>query len=283
MTEREKYSDHDPEESYEKLVNPDTPEAVRTELVRELFPQDRKEAMQQNASRDSRGRVVSYFRLMGPDELKKILSGGEIQAIDNPTVENRYNEQGKWILSHLQRVLDPTTPGFAELQGNFSYENAMQFLYGQLPRGELARLHKDGTLDNITGIFSTSIGAPMQDPSLRDIAVEMIIPDSEVLVYPTGIDNLPNEREIGLARIKKEWLVDAYFSETELEEGVIQNPIYPISGYCRKNEVTGQPTKSTAEALRDWVEAESMVDLLPTAKISELDADSPVGRLPLAA
>lgn len=116
----------------------------------------------------------------------------------------------------------------------------------------------------------------MQDLSLRDIAVEMIIPDSEVLVYHTGIDNLPNEREIGLARIKKEWLVDAYFSETELKEKVLQNPIYPVSVYS-------QPAKSTTETLQDLAEAESMVDLLPTAMISELDVDNPMGKLPLAA
>ena len=276
------YTDHD---SLNELVDSETPIERRKALCKELFTEENKERLHQQASLDQKGRPVIYFRLVGADELKKILDG-EVQSIDNPNVEKNYKEHGQWILSYLQRRLDPSTPGFAELQENFTYENAMQFLYARLPRKELARLHKDGTLGNITGVLSTSIGAPMQDPTPKDVAVELVIPDTEVLVYPAGTDNLSYEREVGLTHIKKEWIADIYFGGDDFRERFLQNPTYPASAYFGKSETADGRRRSrysAVETLQDWTSTETMEDLLPVSKLPELDANNPVGSLPLAA
>lgn len=276
------YADH---ETWNELANPEAHIEKRKALAKKLFSEENKEKLHQQASIDRKGRPVVYFRLVGADELKKILNG-EVQSIDNPNVEKNYKEHEQWILSYLQRRLDPSTPDFAELQEDFTYENAMQFLYGKLPRKELAQLHKDGILGNITGILSTSIGAPMQDPTPKDVAIEMVIPDAEILVYPAGIDNLSYEREVGLTHIKKEWIADMYFGEDDFRERFLQNPRYPASAYFGKSETTDGRQRSrysAVETLQDWTNTETMEDLLPASKLPELDVDNPVGDLPLAA
>lgn len=276
------YADHD---SLNELTDSETPIERRRALCKKLFPEEKKERLHQQASLDRKGRPVVYFRLVGADELNKILND-EVQSIDNPNVEKNYKDHGQWILSYLQRRLDPSMPGLAELQENFTYENAMQFLYGKLPRKELARLHKDGALGNITGILSTSIGAPMQDPTPKDVAIEMVIPDTEVLVYPTGTDNLSYEREVGLTRIKKEWIADIYLGEDDFKERFLQNPTYPASAYFGKPETADGRRRSrysAIETLQDWTNTETVEDLLPASKLPELDPDNPVGNLPLAA
>jgi hypothetical protein len=271
-----------PQERLERLASSETPLQERKILTAETFSENHKELLRMGADRDQKGRPVTYFRLVGADELRAILVDGGVQSDHNPAVQQRYADNPQWMKRFYEQNFAANTPELVELQADFGHRQAMDFLYTKLSRKELSKFHKNGTLDNVTGLISCSVDAPMQEPTPRDVAIEMVIPASEVVVIPE--DGLPLEREIVLTQIKKAWVIDLYFDDEDLTKKVLQNPDYPASAYygkSQRHDGRRRGAYSTTETLQDWSDAEPIADLLPASKVAELNRDNPINSQPL--
>lgn len=284
------------------LVAPETPLEDRIRIVRELFPSDRKEAMLQQASKDSKGRKVRYFRCMSHEELQELLLRGESNP-NHPIVAKMFAKKKEEIKQALFYFLkdnnleDTFATEIQELQKDFTLENYRHFIYTKLPRLELFRLHISasggGMYDGLTGLVSCSAGAPFMPPSgpssgneFKGIpVVEMVIPDEDVHVHPLfKTMNIEMEKEVAATKLRREWITDIYLSPEDMAERLLKDPRSPAHLFFEaKTERHGtfESTPSPFDTLQEWKVVESIAECVPISKLGDTDENNPILQKPL--
>lgn len=110
----------------------------------------------------------------------------------------------------------------------------------------------------------------------------MSIPSDQVYVHPLfKTMNLEMEKEVNVVDIKPEWIVDVYngtqdFAERFIkDESSVSYPVYQekkvkdqfLRDYLGNNAIW--------DILQDWKQEESIADLIPTDKLSDIDEANP--------
>lgn len=291
-----------------KLTNTETPVKEKLTIVKELFPEDRKREKLALASVDSKGRKVRYFRRLTYAELGGILEGGEMSSLNNPEVKSLFEKQKIYIKSELirfleeQNLLDGLKLELDKLFEDFTLENYVNFIQTKIPSLEFYRLQISasggGYFKGITGISSLSVGAPFGPPLDASIdrsehkegvpVIEMIIPAEEVHIHPLfKTMNLEMEKEVEVLKINSDWITDVYLSERDLIERFAEDPntvLFPFWG--KEISHDGWPRRyetrhSIFDTIQEWKRSESIAELVPIEKLTDIDENNPKFKKPL--
>ena len=289
----------------EKLTDAGSSLSDRLRLARELFPQERKERMLQEAEKDAKGRPAAYFHIVSYDELRLILQKRELSALDQPALGTKFDidilaDSLRDQISQLDKPLrENIEQDFERLLANFTLETYMRFVLRRMPRKAAFELHaKSGYYGNVQGLLSLSIGGPMLPPNIPNPSpnaeypggipvIEMIVPARELIISPLDTDtpSRESEKEVDVLTIKADWIIDVYQGEEDFNERFLNDPSsapHAFSGLTKNRHGNDRfESYNAMETLDDWKDAESIVDLIPISRLSDLDPDNPKLMLPL--
>jgi len=293
----------------ERLTNPNTSLEERILLTRQLFPEQRKAELIKQADMDSKDRPVRYFRLVTYEELKMILASMDSNSTSSQYLQESFNRQSDEIKKALRYFLESEgiyeeyRQDFEGLESDFTLENYRNFVQGRLPRIILFKLHISssggGRFSGLTGLTSLSVGAPYQppyDPSKERVrnqeglpVIEMVIPSGQIHVHPLFKSmNIEMEKEVDVTDIKPEWIVDIYHGAEDFADRFIKDPssvldqVYKekiaddkfLSEYISRNNIW--------DILQEWKRRESIAELIPREKLSDIDESNPELLKPLS-
>ncbi len=287
-----------------KLTDKNTSLAERISLAKELFSDERKKEMIDSADMDNKGRPVRYFRTATYEELRAILNSDESNPLQNPLGKELFSKKANQVQNSLksflkkENIYEQFKKDFDELCSDFTLENYRKFVQSKLPRIELFKLHISayggGGFTDITSLKSLSVGVPGEppcDPSGGKPGfpvVEFSIPSDEVHVHPLfKTMNIEMEKEVNTLILKPEWIVDVYNGTEDFAERFVKDPQGVLyTAYQQKKEngdfvmdYVGE--SSVWDILQNWKHTESVADLMPVRKLTDIDENSPNLQTPL--
>lgn len=289
-----------------RLVDKSTPLEERIAISQELFPEARKREILASADKDSKGRLVRYFRWMSYEELGAILNSSESGQVTNPEAEKEFLRKAKEVQYFLKEFLEDRgiykefKADFDKLCSDFTLNNYRNFIQRRLPRVALLRAHRNisgAYASDATGLKSLSVGAPFMLPvdPFKDRAgspvVEFSIPAERVFVSPSS-DKLPlqeSEKEVNTLELKPEWVVDVYNGTQDLAERFIKDPTSVLYSEYQREKETDELIEiydyigegSMWEILNRWKQSEPTSDLIPVQNMADLDGTNPDLQKPL--
>ncbi len=286
----------------EKLTNPKTSLEERIAITRQLFPEKRKAELINMADVDSKDRPVRYFRLITYEELKRILSSMDLNSVNNRYLQESFNKKSDDIKKALRYFLESEgiyeehKQDFETLAVDFTLENYRNFVQNRLPRIKLFKLHISssggGRFSGLTGLMSLSVGAPYQppyDPSKERArnqeglpVIEMVIPSEFIYIHPLfKTMNIEMEKEVDVTNIKPEWIVDIYHGTEDFSDRFIKDSSSVLNHVYKEKTATNEllleyiGRNDIWDILQEWKQKESIAELIPKTKLSDIDETNP--------
>jgi hypothetical protein len=290
-----------------RLTAADTPIEERIEITEQLFQPRRKEEMLSEAEKDRHNRSVRFFRLMTYQELNALLNSSEVSPFVNPAAAEIFAHEPDKIRQRLKHFLqekgifDNLKADFAQLCSNFTIENCQTFLQTKISRNNLYEFHINGQVHSpiLTGLNSMSVGAPYQTPydsaegqgiyAAGVPVVEFCVPSNDVTVFPNrlNVGLREMEKEVCTSKLKPEWITTVYNGMADFDRRFVRDPqtvLYPEYVAAKNAGVLIMDYLSESrimDMLQHWKEEESLADLIPRSKLSDLDDNNPDLKKPL--
>ena len=279
--------------SREMLDTPDT--SSRQNLLDQVFTPKRQQEMIKNASRDSKGRPVRYYRYTSINNFSKLLRDCEQNHYTNYHHPEDFDREPdlaelKYLLTRYADFSknEDLSDEISDLD-KFSKEDFLQFVQALLP-GHLTKtqlndlsdnftlrhtidfLHRhfdhEFLMHNVTGghilkkfspYLSLSVGGIISDRvNPAEVYLEMIIPDDQIQISGNAFaDNtFSGEKEVFTRQIKLDWISRVYADNDALYQDIITNPATQIGQYYDRK-------KTGLDAVEDWRWGEKTSDCLP--------------------
>lgn len=279
------------------LLQKESTQQDRQEILNKMFPLDRREEIVAQASQDIKGRHVRYYREMRWEHFVPWMERGTLSSIDyfnagngrefkNSTefVDPEYlylllSEYGESVL-HI-----PHETRMNQIEELFENQDKLPEVFQQYFTGaseeEVAALTRELTYKNIlpfvekhfpldlqkrihTGAmlqqFSSMLSLSVGGNRFPDIHSQMVV--VEMIIPDEEVISHPvareGEKEILTKTLSVDYISRVFVKESQLEEEVYKNPNIPVGQYA-----LGHQDKKTAQAVYDWRIEESTKDCVP--------------------
>ncbi len=233
-------------------------------------PQYENDKKQIDASKDIKGRPVTYWRSMSIEAFLKILKNGEITSMDyhRDVLDDEDKKQLQVYLADYDRYLkyesgikyygkdfdqkramsaldlarylfpkkDPDELEKLFLKdADVTWTSLMRFLDENLEEGYIKGRHAGGVMKRFSPFLSLSIATPRESViDSTEVIVEFVVPDSTFIFNDRN--GAVGEREFLAKKLKSNWIARVYIDTNVFYKDFVNNPDTPMGQYKNDSE-----------------------------------------------
>jgi hypothetical protein len=240
---------------------------------------------------DRKGRRVLYYRYIKWDKLFNLLERGEQISMDyvkdpqaplspedlyhlanfikDYAIDSLHKRELRGTKPSLEEIIDTAFPNVSQEERarltKPTYAIILPFIRKYVDQKYIGRRHTGSMLQKFSPFLGMSVGGPI-NPLFdeRNVYIEMVIPDSQIIPHPEGVQA---EKEVFIEQIKREYISRVHASD-QLYREAINNPNSMIGTYYAAHP---DECRTPLEALDRWRWSEKTEDCLPVAIAAKIE------------